>query len=80
MLICVSFLLAVFLNHSAVERRGVPHAAVPAKTVSEEQAAAFPAATASPGGGGPECRVLTAGSGEPANSVSIDQGCPAPRP
>jgi hypothetical protein len=76
-LICVSFLLAVFLNHSAAERRGVPNAAMKVVPVNEQRSAAIPVVTSQ--GGGPECRAFTSSAAEQATTVSIDQHCPAPR-
>jgi hypothetical protein len=49
-LICVSFLLAVFLNHSAGERRAIPKAGLPggAPTVAEGAAVAPTVAASEP--------------------------------
>jgi len=81
-LICVSFLLAVFLNHSAGERVRVPTNSVQLPASPQPTAAAAAVPPASPAeGGSPECRALAATRSAGAErSALIDEQCPATKP
>jgi hypothetical protein len=78
-LICVSFLLAVFLNHSAGERRHTPKVAVPGSpAVSDRAIMIAPVERNFGGGGGVECRDLSAAHGpEPSTTTTlVEERCP----
>ncbi len=78
-LICVSFLLAVFLNHSASERRDAGAAAPLSSQSSPRQEMPTPAAVH--GGGSPACRSLaTPHPAEHESAALVDEGCPANQP
>jgi hypothetical protein len=81
-LICVSFLLAVFLNHSAGERRAAPGAMVPLNAQSPGKGAALPAtAEAQAEGGSPPCTGVTAShEAEPSAVTLIDERCTSSNP
>jgi hypothetical protein len=83
-LICVSFLLALFLNHSAGERQSAPKMGVPAEATA---APAVPVRALSPavepglGGGGAECRDLVAAHApEPGTAALVEERCPNRQP
>jgi hypothetical protein len=76
-LICVSFLLAVFLNHSAGERRHTPKVAVPGAPAVSDRAIMIAPVERSFGGGGVECRDLSAAHApEPSTATLVEERCP----
>ena len=82
-LICVSFLLAVFLNHSAGVRQSAPKVAVPGPStpIPAADRVLTPPVEANLGGGGAECRDLTAAHApEPSTTALVDERCPSRQP
>jgi hypothetical protein len=76
-LICVSFLLALFLNHSAGARRDTPKAVVPSSPAVSDRAMLIPPVERNLGGGGVECRDLSATHGPEPSTAAMDQErCP----
>jgi hypothetical protein len=75
-LICVSFLLAVFLNHSAGARRDTPKV-VPSSPAVSDRATLIAPVERNLGGGGVECRDLSTTHGPEPSTAAMDQErCP----
>ena len=78
-LICVSFLLAVFLNHWAGERSVPPRAAMPPQS-TPKPLAALPAAVPSGGAASAECLGTTAKQAEVESQVLGGEQCAVRQP
>ena len=77
MLICVSFLLAVFLNHSAGARRDTPKVVIPGSPAVSDRAIMIAPVEPNLGGGGVECRDLSTTHGpEPSTAAMGQERCP----
>jgi hypothetical protein len=78
-LICVSFLLAVFLNHTASQRAAAPGSGVPSP--ANPKVSAPMTQTPPANGGGPKCRSSDAERNlEPETMALLEEQCPGNKP